>query len=161
MSQYRHLLHEVKDELDWAAREVRSAEQALEQLSSEYNARMVDSQDRGVLLAEHQARVSDLRIAELYRLLHGASRRFALLTRIYEIGATYNEDQAIRDAICATLFRSNDDLANSGVMTKTLNQLSQALYAYFHVQFSDESDEGVRSAWLETENSLRRLGRKI
>lgn len=157
-----HLLHEVKEELDWAARELLEVEQKFATLEADLKIKLEKpggESEREALIQQIEAQKQELNLNELYGILSRAARRFSLLTRVFEIGSQHAKTEDIVTALTdGLLFRLDD----TGEQTdKTIFKVAQALQTYFHVHFGDESDEQLREAWLEIENTLREKGRKI
>lgn len=156
-----HLLHEVKDELDWAAREVLDVEGQYAVLEAKLQAYQGqdpnDERDARIQAIEDKKKA--LNIAEMYAILSRASRRFSLLTRVFEIGSLHSETEdivtALTDGLLFTQRDSSDDT------DRIIFQVADALQNYFHFNFGDEADAQLRDAWLEVEGVLRELGRKI
>ena len=156
-----HLLHEVKDELDWAAREVLDVEGQFAVLEAKLQA--YQDQDPSAERDERIRTIEDkkkaLNITELYGILARASRRFSLLTRVFEIGSLHTETEdivtALTDGLLFTLHDTSEDT------DRIIFQAADALQNYFHFNFGDEADAQLRDAWLEVEENLRELGRKI
>jgi len=157
-----HLLHEVKEELDWAARELLAAETRYAELEAQLKAQLDDPDgqaDRDALVAEGEVQKKALNLNELYVLLARAARRFSLLARVFEIGSQHAKTEDIVTAVTdGLLFRQEE---TGGETDQTIFKMADALQNYFHVHFSDETDAQLREAWLEVENALREKGRKI
>lgn len=156
-----HLLHEVKDELDWAAREVLDVEGQYAVLEAKLQAYQgQDSSDeRDARINSIEEKKKALNIAELYGILSRASRRFSLLTRVFEVGALHSETEDIVSALTDGLLFTQRD--SSDDTDRIIFQVADALQNYFHFNFGDEADAQLRDAWLEVEGVLRELGRKI
>lgn len=156
-----HLLHEVKEELDWAAREVLEVEGQFAALEARLKAELEENADadRDALVQQIEAQKQALNLNELYAILARASRRFSLLTRVFEIGSEHSKTEDIVTALTDGLLFRLDDTSEG--TDKIIFQVADALQLYFHVHFGDESDAMLRDAWLEVENVLRELGRKI
>ncbi|MBL4615756.1 MAG: hypothetical protein JKY27_12900, partial [Magnetovibrio sp.] len=93
-----HLLHEVKEELDWAARELLDVEQAFSKLESELKAKLDEpggQAHREALIEQIEAQKQALNLNELYGILSRAARRFSLLTRVFEIGSQHAKTEDI------------------------------------------------------------------
>lgn len=156
-----HLLHEVKEELDWAARELASVEKQF--IAIEKNLRAQIDNGDALSVAELQ-RLSDeqkksLNINELHAILSRAARRFSLLSRVFEIGAANDKIEDIVELLMdGLLFRQSD--ASAGADGAIL-QLAEALQCYFHICLDDKGDEKIRDAWMEVQGILHKLGRKI
>ncbi|MCW8915180.1 MAG: hypothetical protein OQK24_04910 [Magnetovibrio sp.] len=157
-----HLLHEVKEELDWAARELLDVEQQFAELEAKLKSKLEEpggEADRDALTQEIEAQKKALNLNELYAILARATRRFSLLARVYEVGSDNNTTEDIVTALTdGLLFHQNDTDEKTD---KIIFRVADALMSYFHVHFSDESDARLRDAWLEVENTLREKGRKI
>lgn len=157
-----HLLHEVKEELDWTARELVEVERQLTALEKQLQERLPtldDAAERDAFIAEIEAQKSALNINELYSILSRAARRFSLLTRVFEIGASRGEiDDIVTGLTDGQLFRLDDTSAETD---QTILEVAEALQTYFHGHFDEAADEQLREAWLKIEGSLRALGRKI
>lgn len=169
MEPHRHLIHEIKDELDWAAEEVARTEKIVMALEVEYNVRIAKLQGGGkvaeaasrTLVAEKERRQERLDLAHAFGLQTRAVRRFALVSRVYEIGCSGGDVEAIREDLVGFLFRQSDDTQRVAGADDTLDELSRALFGYFHVEMSDQNDQAVTTAWLKVETVLQRLGREI
>ncbi|MBL4691912.1 MAG: hypothetical protein JKY92_01090 [Magnetovibrio sp.] len=156
-----HLLHEVKDELDWAMREVM-------QVESEYSALELriqtakaspEGKDRDQLIKALKEQKDALKLSEIYDILGRAARRFSLLTRVFEVGSQHNElEDIVVGLMDGILFQQNDTGADTDDI---IFQIAEALLDYFHYELGDESDARLRDAWLGVENLLRNQGRKI
>jgi len=157
-----HLLHEVKEELDWAAREVLDVEQKFAALETRLKAKLDEpggEATREQLAQEIEEQKQALNLNELYGILARAARRFSLLTRVFEIGSQHAATEEIVTALTdGLLFRLDDTDEDTD---KTIFKVAEALQTYFHVHFGDESDAQLREAWLEVEHVLREKGRKI
>lgn len=157
-----HLLHEVREELDWAGREVEEAERQFAALEAELKIKLGASDsdtDRDAMIAEIEAKKGALNLNELYAILARAARRFSLLARVFEIGSQHTKTEDIVHALTdGLLFRLDD---TGGATDDTIFRAAEALQNYFHVHFGDESDAALREVWLEVENALREKGRKI
>ena len=156
-----HLLHEVKDELDWAAREVLDVEGQFAVLEAKRQAyqEQAPSDERDQRIREIEDKKKTLNITEMYGILARASRRFSLLTRVFEIGSLHSEIEdivtALTDGLLFTLHDTSEDT------DRIIFHVADALQNYFHFNFGDEADAQLRDAWLEVEGNLRELGRKI
>lgn len=155
-----HLLQEVKEELDWAARELSEVEQQFIALEQELSRKIEAGEgDTGALSREIEEKKKALNIIELHSILSRAARRFSLLARVFEIGATTNSIEGIVSSLTdGLLFRQSD---TSKGADDTIIQLAEALQFYFHVCFDDRGDEKIRDAWLEVQSVLHKLGRNI
>jgi len=157
-----HLLHEVKEELDWAARELLDVEKQFAALEARLKAKLNEpgGEDyREALIQEIEEQKSALNLNELYAIMSRAARRFSLLTRVFEIGAQNASTEDIVTALTdGLLFRQDDTDENTD---KTIFKVAKALQSYFHVHFDDDSDAALREVWLEVENVLREKGRNI
>jgi len=157
-----HLLHEVKEELDWAARELLDVERQFADLEARLKSKLDQpggEANRDALIEEIEAQKRALNLNELYALLSRAARRFSLLTRVFEIGAQNVSTEDIVTALTDGLLFRLDDTGEE--TDKTIFKVAEALQSYFHVHFGDESDATLREAWLEVENVLREKGRNI
>ena len=157
-----HLLHEVKEELDWAARELLEVEQQFAELEARLKSKLDGpggEADRDALIQEIEEQKQALNLNELYGILSRAARRFSLLTRVFEIGSQHSKTEDIVTALTDGLLFRLDDTGEE--TDKTIFKVAEALQTYFHVHFSDESDAQLREAWLEVESVLREKGRKI
>lgn len=155
-----HLLQEVKEELDWAARELSEVEQQFIALEQELSQKIEAGEgDTGALSREIEEKKKALNIIELHSILSRAARRFSLLARVFEIGATTNTIEGIVSSLTdGLLFRQSD---TSEGADDAIIQLAEALQFYFHVCFDDRGDEKIRDAWLEVQSVLHKLGRNI
>ena len=157
-----HLLHELKEELDWAERELLAGERQFAELEVRLKSKLeapggADNHD--ALVQEFAEQKQALNLNELYAIMTRAARRCSLLTRVFETGSGHNTAEDIAIALKnGLLFRQGDA---GPEMDRIIAKLSEALHAYFNVHFDDESDTLVRTAWLEVENDLREKGRKI
>lgn len=157
-----HLLHEVKEELDWAERELLAVEKQFAKLESRLKTKLNEpggTADRNALITEIETQKQALNLNELYGILSRAARRFSLLTRVFEIGSQHSKTEDIVTALTDGLLFRQDDTGEE--TDKTIFKVAAALQAYFHVHFGDESDAQLREAWLEVEGVLREKGRKI
>ena len=156
-----HLLQEVKEELDWAARELAEVEDQFIELEKDLRAKL-DGDDEAntaeiARLTEEQKK--SLNINELHAILSRAARRFSLLAHVFEIGAANTEiSDIVSELMDGVVFRQSD--TNEGADEPIL-QLAEALQYYFHVCFDDKGDEKIRDAWMEVQGVLHRLGRKL
>lgn len=157
-----HLLHEVKEELDWTVRELVAVETqlaALEQELQDTVASALTADQRDAAIAAIEAKKQALNIHDLYAILSRAARRFSLLTRVFEIGASHVDiDSLVTELTDGQLFRLND---TSAEMDQTILEVAEALQTYFHGHFDDSADAQLRDAWMKIEGSMRSLGRKI
>ncbi len=156
-----HLLHEVKDELDWAERELTDAERKFTMLEKRMRERIREGEETSAVELERQLEEekSALNMDELYAILSGAARRYSLLSRVFEIGAANNNlDDMVTAITKGLLFREGDDHEEAD---GAIAMLAKAMLGYFHVHLGDESDEKIRDAWLEVQSVLHKLGRKI
>lgn len=169
MEQQRHLIQEFNDELDWATEEVARTERIVMELEVEYNQKIAaltrEGTDSGpeiaAMVAEKERRQERLDLGKAYALQTRALSRFALLSRVYEIGCGGMEAATLERDLAAFLFRSSDDLDRIGDARRAVSVLATALFAYFHVAFDDANDRAVAAAWLTIEDVLRQLGREI
>lgn len=157
-----HLLHEVKEELDWTMRELIAVESqltALEQKLQDTLATAPSADERNAAIAAIEAQKNALNIHDLYAILSRAARRFSLLTRVFEIGASHSDiDALVTELTDGQLFRLNDTSAD---VDQTILEIAEALQTYFHGHFDDSADTQLREAWMKIEETLRTLGRKI
>ncbi|MDH5772096.1 MAG: hypothetical protein OEY84_03075 [Rhodospirillaceae bacterium] len=156
-----HLLHEVKEELDWAARELAGVEKQFIQIEQNLRTELENGNgaDLGELKRQYDEQKKSLNINELHAILSRAARRFSLLSRVFEIGAANEKIEDIVELLMdGLLFRQSD--ASEGADGAIL-QLAEALQCYFHVCLDDEGDQKVRDAWMEVQGILQQLGRKI
>lgn len=168
MEEHRHLIQELKDELDWAVGEVRRTEKSIMELELDFSQRLKavsagDEAERRIktenLFREREKRQIALRLDDAYVIQNRAARRFALLGRIFETACTSSEN--LKDTVTAVLFRSLDDVRNTDGAEEILAHLADALHDYFYRSLSDENDGRVRRSWLEVEHILRKLGREM
>ncbi len=168
MGEHRHLIQELKGELDWAVGEVRRTERSILELELEFNQRLEtipagDETERRIktenLFREREKRQISLRLDDAYIIQNRAARRFALLGRIFETACTSSEN--LKNTITGVLFRSREDVRNTDGAEEIVAQLADALHRYFYRSLSDENDGRVRRAWLEVEHILRKLGREM
>lgn len=157
-----HLLHEVKEELDWTTRELINVEDQLAALEREFKDKVatIDNADeRDAFIADIEAKKKALNINDLYAILAGAARRFSLLARVFEIGALHTEiDDIVTGLTDGQLFRMED----TGPETdQTILEVAEALQTYFHGHFDDAADSQLRDAWLRIEDSMRARRRKV
>lgn len=157
-----HLLHEVKEELDWTTRELVEVEAqlaGLEQQLQDKVATIDDAAQRDAFIADLETQKNALKINELYAILSRAARRYSLLTRVFEIGSVHTDIDDIVTALTdGQLFRLNDTGAETD---QTIIEVAEALQTYFHGHFDDAADTQLREAWMKIEDSLRGLGRNI
>jgi len=156
-----HLLHEVKEELDWAARELAGVEKQFIEIEQNLRTELENGNgaDLGELKRQYDEQKKALNINELHAILSRAARRFSLLSRVFEIGAANEKIEDIVELLMdGLLFRQSD--ASEGADGAIL-QLAEALQCYFHVCLDDEGDQKVRDAWMEVQGILQQLGRKI
>lgn len=156
-----HLLQEVKEELDWAARELAEVESKFIELEKDLRAKLEGDGETNVAeiarLTEEQKK--SLNINELHSILSRAARRFSLLAHVFEIGAANTKiENIVSELMDGLVFRQSD--ANEGADGPIL-QLAEALQYYFHVCFDDKGDEKIRDAWMEVQGILHKLGRKL
>ncbi len=168
MEEHRHLIRELKDELDWAVGEVRRTEKSVMELELDFSQRLKavsagDEAERRIetenLFREREKRQIALRLDDAYVIQNRAARRFALLGRIFETACTSSEN--LKSTVTGVLFRSLDDVRNTDGAEEILTHLAEALHAYFYRSLSDENDGRVRRSWLEVEHILRKLGREM
>jgi len=156
-----HLLHEVKEELDWAARELASVEKQFIEIEKNLRTELNNGEgaNLGELKRQYDEQKKSLNINELHAILSRAARRFSLLSRVFEIGAANDKIEDIVELLMdGLLFRQSD--ASEGADGAIL-QLAEALQCYFHVCLDDDGDQQVRNAWMEVQGILQQLGRKI
>ncbi|MDH3335555.1 MAG: hypothetical protein OEL50_02820 [Rhodospirillaceae bacterium] len=156
-----HLLHEVKEELDWAARELADVEKQFIQIEKNLRDELESGNNKnlGELKRQYDEQKKALNINELHAILSRAARRFSLLSRVFEIGAANEKIEDIVELLMdGLLFRQSD--ASAGADGAIL-QLAEALQCYFHVCLDDDGDQKVRDAWMEVQGILQQLGRKI
>ncbi|MDH5489548.1 MAG: hypothetical protein OEX17_06415 [Rhodospirillaceae bacterium] len=156
-----HLLHEVKEELDWAARELAGVEKQFIEIEQNLRTELENGNgaDLGELKRQYDEQKKALNINELHAILSRAARRFSLLSRVFEIGAANEKIEDIVELLMdGLLFRQSD---TSEGADGAILQLAEALQCYFHVCLDDEGDQKVRDAWMEVQGILQQLGRKI
>jgi len=156
-----HLLHEVKDELDWAESEVLAAENQYSQLEAQIYelTNHEPSVQRDAQIETLKEQKQGLKLGESYEILGRAARRFSLLTRVFEVGSQNVETiDIVMGLTDGLLFRLDD---TSDGTDEIILQVTEALQSYFHGKMGDETDAQLRDAWLEVEGVLRELGRKI
>lgn len=156
-----HLLHEVKEELDWAMREVMHVETQYSDLEGRIRTAkgICGGPERDALIKGLEIQKNELKLSEIYDILGCAARRFSLLTRVFEVGSQHSEvDDIVVGLMDGILFQQNDTGAD---VDDIIFQIAEALSNYFHYELGDESDAQLRDAWLEVEGVLRELGRKI
>ena len=146
-----HLLQEVKEELDWAARELAEVESQFIELEKDLRAKLDGDSEANIAeiarLTEEQKK--SLNINELHSILSRAARRFSLLAHVFEIGAANTKiEDIVAGLMDGLVFRQSD--ANEGADEPIL-QLAEALQYYFQ----------IRDAWMEVQGVLHRLGRKL
>lgn len=170
MQKDRHLIQELKDELDWASGETAYVERLLQDIEEGFMTRMSEIGedpssashiDLEKLSREKREKQAAHRLNELYALQHRAARRYALLSRAYEIGATYNTAQEIAAALSQVLHRSADSEQRDAPLGGAIRDLADALFQYFHRHFDDAAEEKLRKAWLEAEATFKDLGRTV
>ena len=142
-----HLLHEVKAELDWTARELLDAEAKLTELERTLHERLAlldDADARNALVNDIEAQKQALNLPDLYALLSRAARRFSLLTRVFEIGSRFTDIDALVTALTdGQLFRLDDTGED---LDPTIIEVAEALQIYFHGHFDDDADVQLRDA---------------
>lgn len=157
-----HLLHEVKEELDWTTRELIDVEAQLAGLEKQMRdkvATLDNADERNAFITDIEAQKTALKINDLYSIMSRAARRFSLLTLVFEIGALHHEIEDIVTALTdGQLFRLDD---TSEETDRTIIEVAEALQTYFHGHFDDDADQQLRGAWLHIEATLRSLGRDI
>ena len=157
-----HLLHEVKEELDWTTRELVEVEAQLAALEKQLRdkvATLDDATERDAFIANIEDQKNALNLNDLYSIMSRAARRFSLLTRVFEIGARHGDIDDIVTALTdGQLFRLDD---TSEETDRTIIEVAEALQTYFHGHFDDDADQQLRGAWLHIEDALRALGRNI
>ena len=156
-----HLLHEVKEELDWAARELAHVEKQFIEIEKNLRTELESGKDAnlGELKRQYDEQKKALNINELHAILSRAARRFSLLSRVFEIGAANDKIEDIVELLMdGLLFRQSD---TSEGADGAILQLADALQCYFHVCLDDDGDQKVRDAWMEVQGILQQLGRKI
>ena len=157
-----HLLHEVKEELDWTTRELVDVETHLASLESklrEQISTLDDADARDAFIADIESQKKALKINDLYAILSRAARRYSLLTRVFEIGSLNTDiDDIVTGLTDGQLFRLDDISAETD---QTIVEIAEALQTYFHGHFDDAADLQLREAWMKIEHSLRALGRNI
>jgi hypothetical protein len=170
MKKHRHLIQDIKSEIDIATAHAEGIEGQVMELEVEFNERLVrlemrDPQARDTakqaLAVEKATLLEALNLGEAYATVKRAARRFSMLGRVHEIAWTAISVEAMSAILAGYLFRSSDDLKNIPGSTETVDRLAEALYAYFHVAFIDENDARVRLVWSEIETILRNIGRDI
>ncbi|TCS65171.1 hypothetical protein [Varunaivibrio sulfuroxidans] len=170
MQKDRHLIQELKDELDWASGETEYVERQLQEIEEGFMARMSELGedpssashiDLEKLNREKRDKQAAHRLNELYALQHRAARRYALLSRAYEIGATYETAEEIASALSQVLHRSADTEKLDAPLRHSVQDLADALFQYFHRHFDDDAEEKLRKAWLEAEATFKDLGRTV
>lgn len=157
-----HLLHEVKQELDWTTRELVEVEAQLAQLDKglrENVASIDDAKARDAFIFGIQSKKDALNINDLYSIMTRAARRFSLLTRVFEIGAIHSDIDDIVTALTDGQLFSLDK--TSAETDQTILEVAECLQTYFHGHFDDAADAQLREAWLRIESTLRSLGRNI
>lgn len=157
-----HLLHEVKEELDWTTRELIAVESQLQALEQHFKEQVVTIDDpaaRDAFIAGIEAQKNALKINELYSILSRAARRYSLLTRVFEIGSMHTEIDDIVTALTdGQLFRLDDTNAE---IDQTILEVAEALQTYFHGHFDEAADSQLREAWMRIEDSMRARNRRI
>lgn len=157
-----HLLHEVKEELDWTTRELIDAETQLEALQRQFQEKVVaigDPQERDAFIAQIEAQKHALKINDLYTILSRAALRYSLLTRVFEIGALHNDIDDIVTALAdGQLFRLDETNTETD---QTILEVAEALQTYFNGHFDEAADSQLRDAWMRIEDTLRTLKRNI
>lgn len=157
-----HLLHEVKEELDWTTRELIDAETQLEALQHEFKEKIAtidDAKERDAFIAHIEAQKRALKINDLYTILSRAALRYSLLTRVFEIGALHSEiDDIVTKLTDGQLFRLTETNAETD---QTILEVAEALQTYFNGHFDEAADTQLREAWMRIEDTLRSLKRNI
>ena len=83
-----HLLHEVKEELDWTARELIEVERQMTALEKQLQERLPvleDADERDAFIAEVEAQKSALNIFELYSILSRSEEHTSALQSHHEL----------------------------------------------------------------------------
>ena len=157
-----HLLHEVKEELDWTTRELIDAETQLEALEQQFRSKVTtidNAQERDAFIAQIEAQKHALKIKDLYTILSRAALRYSLLTRVFEIGALHSDIDDIVTALTdGQLFRLDETNTETD---QTILEVAEALQTYFNGHFDEAADTQLREAWMRIEDTLRTLKRNI
>ncbi len=161
MSNDKHLLYEIKRELDWAAEEVQRTESEVMRLEVEFNKSMenADEEDAKRLMEEKGHLQERIGLHDAYALQRNAARRFYMLSHVYDIASAKKSSDSIREELSKFMYRAIDGEAGNADQRDKLLELAEALMAYFADGHSDEADEAIREAWQNIEETLRHLGR--
>ena len=169
MANGRHLINEIRAELDWTESEISRIHDQIAEIDREYARRLAHvgaaSPDvREAFLKDiserRKAEVETLGLVQLYALQNRAAQRFSRLTRVYEVGCATESAELIRETLGKFLFRAGDDYTRIPGAPDALNHLSAALFRYFNGSLNDETDQSIRDAWLSLEGVFAALGRK-
>ncbi len=161
MTTDKHLLSEIKRELDWAFEEVKRTESEVRRLECDFNKEMENAspEENKRLNAEKSKLQERVGLHEAYALQHRAATRFATLCRAFDIASVSETADIIRERLGLFMYRAIDgEPANADQKDKLL-EFAEALMAYFADGHSDEADEAIREAWQNIEETLRELNR--
>ncbi|SCA57193.1 hypothetical protein MTBPR1_40216 [Candidatus Terasakiella magnetica] len=163
MSTDKHLIAEIKHELDWAAEEVKRTETEVMKLEVDFNKSMEGQDDAEIkrLTEEKEHLQERIGLHDAYSLQRRAASRFAMLCHVFDIASMGNTSDTLCEQLSRFLFRSVDGEAENKDQHEKLLELAEALIAYFADGHSDEADHAIRSAWQDLEEMLRAIGRKI
>ena len=158
-----HLIEESKAELDVAYEEVKRAEHKIMDLEREYNARAADGTNGSAQeLAEEKSRRQEaLNIETLYGMQNQAIERFSIVSAVFGIVTSVNDDRMSADLIRKLLF---DNLTKGRQKIDShahVRNFSKSLGAYSREESSAENDHNVRDSWAKIEATLREQGHQF
>lgn len=167
----RHtLVDEAKAELDSASESVRLAEEELvdrarSMLDAFEEAPVLDEAAWRVFTVERDAALAalreDLGLGELHRIQRLAMNRFSLVSGAFEVIWADSDPAALVEAMTRYVFRAADIQAEPDRCRTLAGRFSDALHNFHLQDDSDGAEQGVRDAWDEIEDRLRRFGRQI
>ncbi|WP_135081767.1 hypothetical protein [Terasakiella sp. SH-1] len=164
MSTDKHLIAEIKRELDWAAEEVRRTEVEVMRLEFEFNKTMEgEDQDEIQRLTEEKVHLQErVGLHDAYTLQRRAASRFSMLCHVFDVASGTDTVEEAFEQLCRLLIRSADGESSlPQEQQDCLRTLADALVRYFADGHTDKSDEAIREAWQNAEEMLRAMGRKI
>jgi len=163
MSTEKHLIYEIKHELDWAANEVKRTEDEVMKLEFDYNKAVenADADEVQRLTQEKEGLQEKIGLHDAYALQRRAAQRFYMLSHVYDIASANKTSDVIRNHLSSFMYRSIDGTPENADQKDKLLELAEALMAYFADGHSDEADEAIREAWQNIEETLRGLGRTV
>lgn len=170
MKRRHHLIEESKAELDVAYDQVKRTEQRIMELEYEYNQRMAEIREANgeqaettmaALLEEKSRDQESLDIETLYQLQSVAIERFSLISAVFTIVSTVDDDNKSADLIRRLLFDGHLDGRKKIEADALVRTFSQGLRAYTRTASNAENDQKVRNSWAKIEDLLREHGRNI